>query len=49
MKTRLKWIVLALLVVGGILQNQDGVVSIKADRFAPLREIGAAAPSHDFH
>lgn len=39
----------AALIVGGILQNQDGVVSIKADRFAPLREIGAAAPSHDFH
>jgi error-prone DNA polymerase len=39
----------AALVVGGILQNQDGVVSIKADRFAPLREIGSSAPSHDFH
>ena len=39
----------AALVVGGVLQNQDGVVSIKADRFAPLREIGAAPPSHDFH
>jgi error-prone DNA polymerase len=39
----------AALVVGGILQNQDGVVSIKADRFAPLREIGASPPSHDFH
>jgi error-prone DNA polymerase len=39
----------AALVVGGILQNQDGVVSIKADRFAALAEIGASAPSHDFH
>jgi error-prone DNA polymerase len=39
----------AALIVGGVLQNQDGVVSIKADRFAPLSEIGAAAPSHDFH
>ncbi|HEX9101085.1 MAG TPA: error-prone DNA polymerase [Polyangia bacterium] len=39
----------AALVVGGILQNQDGVVSIKADRFAPLGEIGSVAPSHDFH
>ncbi len=37
------------LIVGGILQNQDGVVSIKADRFARLAEIGASAPSHDFH
>ncbi|MGZ3407113.1 MAG: OB-fold nucleic acid binding domain-containing protein, partial [Polyangia bacterium] len=39
----------AALIVGGKLQNQDGVVSIKADRFAPLKEIGTAAPSHDFH
>ena len=39
----------AALIVGGILQNQDGVVSIKADRFAPLDEISTAAPSHDFH
>jgi error-prone DNA polymerase len=39
----------AALVVGGVLQNQDGVVSIKADHFAPLAEIGTAAPSHDFH
>jgi error-prone DNA polymerase len=39
----------AALIVGGMLQNQDGVVSIKADRFAPLQEIGVAAPSHDFH
>jgi error-prone DNA polymerase len=37
------------LVVGGRLQKQDGVVSIKADAFESLREIGAAAPSHDFH
>ena len=37
------------LIVGGILQNQDGVVSIKADRFERLTDIGAAAPSHDFH
>ncbi|MDB4965031.1 MAG: polymerase alpha subunit [Myxococcales bacterium] len=39
----------AALVIGGTLQNQDGVVSVKADHFAALREIGAAAPSHDFH
>jgi error-prone DNA polymerase len=39
----------AALVVGGVLQNQDGVVSIKADQFAPLAEVRAAARSHDFH
>ena len=37
------------LIVGGKLQNQDGVVSIKADEFASLTEIGNTSPSHDFH
>jgi error-prone DNA polymerase len=37
------------LVIGGVLQNQDGVVSIKADRFRALMEIRRAAPSRDFH
>src|SRR5262249_46578964 len=31
------------LVIGGKLQNQDGVVSLKADSFAPLRHVRAAA------
>jgi error-prone DNA polymerase len=37
------------LVVGGILQNQDGVVSIRADELETLKEIRASPPSHDFH
>ena len=32
----------------GVLQNLDGVISVKAARIAGLRE-GAAAESHDFH
>jgi hypothetical protein len=36
------------LIIDGALQNQDGVVSVKAARIAPLRT-GAAAESHDFH
>jgi error-prone DNA polymerase len=36
------------LIIGGKLQNQDGVVSLKADRFASLKEIRGAA-SRDFH
>jgi error-prone DNA polymerase len=36
------------LIIGGKLQNQDGVVSLKADQFAPLREVRGAA-SRDFH
>jgi error-prone DNA polymerase len=37
-----------ILVIGGTLQNQDGVVSIKADQFAPF-QAAAAARSRDFH
>jgi error-prone DNA polymerase len=36
------------LLIDGVLQNQDGVISVKAGRVAGLRE-GAAAESHDFH
>jgi error-prone DNA polymerase len=36
------------LIIDGVLQNQDGVVSVKAARIAALRA-GAAAESHDFH
>ncbi|MBI1791793.1 MAG: error-prone DNA polymerase [Acidobacteria bacterium] len=36
------------LLIDGVLQNQDGVVSVKARRVRPL-EWGAAASSHDFH
>jgi error-prone DNA polymerase len=37
------------LIVEGILQNQDGAVSIKADRVEALRHDGPAIDSHDFH
>jgi error-prone DNA polymerase len=38
------------LVIEGVVQNQDGVVSIKADRFEPLGGRAAAVDvSHDFH
>ena len=36
------------LMIDGVLQNQDGVVSVKAGRVAALRA-GATAGSHDFH
>jgi error-prone DNA polymerase len=37
------------LVIEGVLQNQEGVVSIKADRFHPLEGDAAAVDiSHDF-
>jgi error-prone DNA polymerase len=36
------------LLIDGVLQNQDGVVSVKAGRIAGLPD-GATAASHDFH
>jgi error-prone DNA polymerase len=36
------------LLIDGVLQNQDGVISVKAARIEGLA-IGAAAASHDFH
>jgi error-prone DNA polymerase len=36
------------LVVQGRLQKQDGTLSIKGERFWPLRQL-EAIPSHDFH
>jgi error-prone DNA polymerase len=36
------------LLIDGVLQNLDGVISVKAARIAGLRA-GAAAESHDFH
>lgn len=37
------------LLLEGVLQNLDGVISVKADRVAPLRITAAATASHDFH
>ena len=34
------------LVIEGVVQNQHGVVSIKADRFAPLAGRAGASTSH---
>ena len=37
------------LLVEGILQNQDGAVSVKADRVEALKHTGPKVESHDFH
>jgi error-prone DNA polymerase len=37
------------LLIEGILQNQDGVISVKATRVAPLKITRAQNVSHDFH
>jgi len=37
------------LLIEGTLQNQENVVSVKAQRVSPLPISAAATPSHDFH
>jgi error-prone DNA polymerase len=37
------------LMVEGVLQNLDNVISVKADRVVPLRVTQAETTSHDFH
>jgi error-prone DNA polymerase len=37
------------LIVEGVLQNQDGAVSVKADRIDALRHEGPAVKAHNFH
>jgi error-prone DNA polymerase len=37
------------LLIEGILQNQDGVISVKAARVEPLNVTRAQSISHDFH
>ena len=37
------------LLVEGALQNQDGVIHVKATRLAPLTHGGLEMRSHDFH
>jgi error-prone DNA polymerase len=39
----------AFLLIGGILQNQDGVISVKARRIEPLEINIDSSISHDFH
>jgi error-prone DNA polymerase len=37
------------LRIDGTLQNQDGVIHVKAQRIAPLDITSANIRSHDFH
>jgi error-prone DNA polymerase len=37
------------LLVEGTLQNQDGAVSVKAERIEALKRAGPPQASHDFH
>jgi error-prone DNA polymerase len=48
-KNRIALISEKFLMVEGILQNQDNVISVKAERVTPLRISAAETSSHDFH
>jgi error-prone DNA polymerase len=48
-KNRVLLISERFLMVEGILQNQDNVIHIRAERVAPLRVTQAETVSHDFH
>jgi len=48
-KNRLLLISERFLMVEGILQNQDNVISVKAERVFPLFVTQAKTSSHDFH
>ncbi|MGH9510319.1 MAG: OB-fold nucleic acid binding domain-containing protein, partial [Terriglobales bacterium] len=37
------------LLIEGVLQKQDRVISVKAERVQPLHISQASGPSHDFH
>ena len=39
----------SFLIIEGILQNQDGVISVKAGIVKPFHLSRAAAPAHNFH
>jgi error-prone DNA polymerase len=39
----------SFLMIEGILQNQDGVISVKAGNIIPFHLTRASAPAHNFH
>ena len=48
-KNRVLLIAERFLMIEGILQNQDNVIHIRAEKVAPLRVTRAETVSHDFH
>ncbi len=48
-KNRILLVAERFLMVEGILQNQDNVISVKAERVLPLSVTQAETSSHDFH
>ena len=48
-KNRILLVSERFLMIEGILQNQDNVISVKAERILPLTVTNAETSSHDFH
>jgi error-prone DNA polymerase len=48
-KNRVLLISERFLMIEGILQNQDNVIHIRAEKVSPLRVTRAETASHDFH
>ena len=48
-KNRVLLISERILMLEGILQNQDNVIHIKAEKVSPLNITRAETASHDFH
>jgi error-prone DNA polymerase len=48
-KNRLLLATERFLIIDGTLQNQDGVISVKATQVTPLHVTRAETSSHDFH
>ena len=48
-RNRLLLVSAKFVIIEGILQNQDNVISVKADRILPLDITQAQTTSHDFH
>jgi error-prone DNA polymerase len=48
-KNRVLLISERFLMVEGILQNQDSVIHVKAEKVSPLNVTRAETASHDFH
>jgi error-prone DNA polymerase len=48
-KNRLLLVSEKFVLIEGVLQNLDNVISVKADRILPLKVTEAETVSHDFH
>jgi error-prone DNA polymerase len=48
-KYRIELVSVRFLLVEGVLQHQDNVISVRAQKISPLAITAAETRSHDFH